>query len=204
MNLDRFYLIVDSVQWIERLVPLGVRLVQLRVKDRPFDELRQQVSAAKAICDATGVQMIVNDYWELALELGCGFVHLGQGDLDSADVPALRRAGIKLGISTHSHAELQRALSFDPDYVALGPIYSTRLKQMPWAPQGLERITEWKQSIGGKPLVAIGGLTCERLPGVFSAGADIAAVITDVLQHSDPEGRTRQWLAATRGNERSL
>lgn len=198
MKLDRFYLIADSARWIERLVPLGVKLVQLRMKDRPLDVVRREIIAAKGICESAGAQLIVNDYWQLAIDEGCSFVHLGQTDLETADVPALRRAGIKLGISTHDHRELDRALAFDPDYVALGPIYPTILKNMPWAPQGLERIAEWKRLIGSKPLVAIGGLTVARLPDVFAAGADSAAVVTDISQHPDPEMRTREWLAATR------
>lgn len=140
----------------------------------------------------------MNDYWELAVDERCDFVHLGQGDLDGADIPALRRAGIRLGVSTHDHAELERALSLDPDYVALGPIYPTVLKQMPWAPQGLDRITEWKRLIGGRPLVAIGGLTIPRLAGVFAAGADSAAVVTDIVRSDDPETRIKEWFAATR------
>ena len=198
MKLDRFYLIAESARWIERLVPLGVKLVQLRMKDKPLDVVRREIIAAKGICESAGAQLIVNDYWQLAIDEGCSFVHLGQTDLETADVPALRRAGIKLGISTHDHRELDRALSFDPDYVALGPIYPTILKNMPWAPQGLERIAEWKRLIGSKPLVAIGGLTVARLPDVFAAGADSAAVVTDISQHPDPEMRTREWLAATR------
>ena len=198
MKLDRFYLIADSARWIERLVPLGVKLVQLRMKDKPLDVVRREIIAAKGSCESAGAQLIVNDYWQLAIDEGCSFVHLGQTDLETADVPALRRAGIKLGISTHDHRELDRALSFDPDYVALGPIYPTILKNMPWAPQGLERIAEWKRLIGSKPLVAIGGLTVARLPDVFAAGADSAAVVTDISQHPDPEMRTREWLAATR------
>ncbi|HKQ82324.1 MAG TPA: thiamine phosphate synthase [Steroidobacteraceae bacterium] len=198
MKLDRFYLIAESARWIERLVPLGVKLVQLRMKDKPLDVVRREIIAAKGICESAGAQLIVNDYWQLAIDEGCSFVHLGQTDLETADVPALRRAGIKLGISTHDHRELDRALAFDPDYVALGPIYPTILKNMPWAPQGLERIAEWKRLIGSKPLVAIGGLTVARLPDVFAAGADSAAVVTDISQHPDPEMRTREWLAATR------
>ena len=105
------------------------------------------------------MQLVVNDYWQLALEEGCDFVHLGQGDLAGADLAALRRAGVRLGVSTHDHAELERALALHPDYVALGPIYPTLLKVMPWAPQGLARLSEWKRRIGALPLVAIGGLT---------------------------------------------
>jgi thiamine-phosphate pyrophosphorylase len=196
--LDRFYPIVDSAVWVERLVSLGARLVQLRVKAQPDDAVRAQVRAAKAACDSAGAQLVVNDHWRLAIEEACDFVHLGQGDLDSADLSALRAAGMRLGISTHDYAELERALALKPDYVALGPIYPTLLKKMPWAPQGLFRIVEWKQLIGKIPLVAIGGLTVERLPGIFGAGADVAAVVTDVVKSPEPTARVLEWLAATR------
>jgi thiamine-phosphate pyrophosphorylase len=166
------------------------------VKDRSPDEVRTEVRTARSLCARAGAQLIVNDYWQVALDEGCDFVHLGQGDLDGADVPALRRAGVRLGVSTHDHAELDRALSLNPDYVALGPIYPTLLKVMPWAPQGLERLGEWKRRIGGIPLVAIGGLTVERLSGVFAAGADVAAVVTDIVRHPDPQGRAREWIRA--------
>ncbi len=196
MSLPRVYPIVDSAAWVRRLVPLGVRLVQLRIKDRPAEELREQIRESRALCAAACAQLIVNDYWQLAIEEGCDFVHLGQGDLEGADTGAVRRAGLKLGVSTHDDRELERALSVDPAYVALGPIYPTLLKVMPWAPQGLVRITEWKKRVGSTPLVAIGGLTVERLAGVFAAGADVAAVVTDIVRNPDPEARTREWLAA--------
>jgi len=195
MNLPRVYPIVDSAAWVARLAPQGVRLVQLRIKEQPQDSVRSQIEAAQALCRAAGVQLIVNDYWQLALASGCDFVHLGQGDLDSADVPALRRAGVRVGISTHDERELERALTLRADYVALGPIYPTLLKAMPWRPQGLARLGEWKRRIGSIPLVAIGGLTLERLAGVFAAGADVAAVVTDIVRASDPEARVRQWVA---------
>lgn len=198
MRLDPFYPIVDSAGWIARLLPLGVKLIQLRVKERPPDEVRAQVQWARALCAAAGCVLIVNDYWQIAIEERCGFVHLGQQDLDCADLGAIRRAGLWLGVSTHDDAELERALDAAPDYVALGPVYPTVLKQMPWAPQGLERVSEWKRRIGKIPLVAIGGLTVERAPGVLAAGADAVSVVTDITLNPDPEGRTREWLAATR------
>jgi thiamine-phosphate pyrophosphorylase len=196
MSLPRVYPIVDSAAWVRRLAPLGVRLVQLRIKDRPAEGLHAEIREARACCASAGMQLIVNDYWQLALSTGCDFVHLGQGDLEGADVPALRRAGVRVGISTHDESELERALALQPDYVALGPIYPTLLKVMSWRPQGLERITEWKRRVGAIPLVAVGGLTLERLPGVFGAGADVAAVVTDIVRAVQPEARTRQWLAA--------
>ena len=196
--LDPFYPIFDSAEWLERLVPLGIRLVQLRVKDRPEAELRAEIRTAKAVCEAHGCQLIVNDYWRLAIEEGCDFVHLGQEDLDGADLGAIRAAGLKLGVSTHDDAELDRALATEPDYVALGPVYPTILKKMRFGPQGLERVGEWKRRVGAMPLVAIGGLTVERAPGVLDAGADILSAVTDITLNPDPEARVREWLAVTR------
>ncbi len=197
--LDPFYLIVDSADWLARLLPCGVKLVQLRVKDKGEAEIAREIAEAKRICAAHGAQLIVNDYWQAAIDAGCDYVHLGQEDLAAADLTAIRRAGVRLGISTHTHAELDIALAAKPDYVALGPIYPTILKAMRFAPQGLERIGEWKRRIGDLPLVAIGGITLERAPGVLAAGADSIAVVTDVLRNADPEARARAFVAATRG-----
>ncbi|KXF90952.1 thiamine phosphate synthase [Phaeobacter inhibens] len=194
--MERFYLIVGHVSQLELLVPHGVRLVQLRLKDRPEQEIRRQIARARDFCAVHGAQLVVNDHWQAALDLNCGFVHLGQEDMDSADFTALRRKGVRFGLSTHDEAELERALSHAPDYVALGPVYETLLKKMKWAPQGVDRVRRWKEMAGRTPLVAIGGLTPERLPGVFAAGADSAAVVTDILQAPDPEARTREWIKA--------
>ena len=116
----------------------GVKTIQLRLKDVPADVVRREIAASLEVCARHGCQLIVNDYWREALDLGADFVHLGQEDLAGADVPALKAKGVRLGISTHSHEELATALAARPDYVALGPIYETKLKVMKWAPQGLE------------------------------------------------------------------
>jgi len=194
MKLPRVYPIVDSAAWIGRLAPSGVRLVQLRIKERSDAWVEEEIRRARALCAAHAIQLIVNDYWRLALATGCDFVHLGQSDLDGADLAALRRAGVRLGVSTHDEAELERALSLSPEYVALGPIYPTTLKVMPWAPQGLARIGTWKRRIGMLPLVAIGGITLARLPELFAAGADVAAVVSDISTAADPQIRVREWL----------
>jgi thiamine-phosphate pyrophosphorylase len=198
MRLDPFYLIVDSADWIARLVPLGVKLVQLRIKDRTPSEIRAEIHSAKAICAAHRCQLIINDYWQLAIEEECDFIHLGQEDLAVADLSAIRKAGLKLGLSTHDEAELTTALAANPDYIALGPVYPTILKKMPWAPQGLDRLREWKLRIGSLPLVAIGGLNLDRIAGVFQNGADSAAVVTDITRNANPEAQTLEWIAATR------
>lgn len=197
MKLDPFYLIVDSAEWIERLVPLGVKLVQLRVKGKPDSVLRQEIRRSKAVCLAYGCQLIVNDYWKLAIDEGCDFIHLGQEDLGDADLGAIRRSALKLGISTHDIAELDTALAAAPDYVALGPVWPTILKKMKWQPQGVDRVGDWKRRIGTLPLVAIGGISAERASLVLEQGATSAAVVTDIVLHENPEARTRQWLAVT-------
>jgi thiamine-phosphate pyrophosphorylase len=197
-DLDPFYPIVESAAWVERIIAAGARLIQLRIKDRADAEVRADIRAALPVCARAGAQLIVNDYWEMAIDEGADFIHLGQGDLDDADMKRIRGRGLRVGVSTHDHAELDRALSFDPDYVALGPIYPTILKAMPFAPQGLGRIGEWKRLIGERPLVAIGGINLERAPLCLAEGADSAAVVTDITLNADPDGRAKAWLAATR------
>jgi thiamine-phosphate pyrophosphorylase len=197
VKIDPFYLIVDSADWVDRLVPLGVKLLQLRVKDKEEAILRSEIRRARSTCEQHGCQLVVNDYWRLAIEEGCDFVHLGQEDLVVANIRAIKDAGIRLGLSSHDSVELETALANDPDYVALGPIFPTILKKMKWAPQGVARIAEWKSRVAPLPLVAIGGLTPERLGAVFESGADCAAVVTDILLNPDPEARTREWIATT-------
>lgn len=192
---DRFYPVVDSLAWIRRLVALGIGTVQLRAKDLEADAARALVGDALALVRGTTTRLVVNDHWEAAIACGAEHLHLGQEDLAEADLPAIRRAGLTLGLSTHDEEELETALGQAPAYVALGPIYPTTLKAMRFAPQGLDRIGDWKRRIGNLPLVAIGGITLERAPGVYAAGADSIAVVSDVTQNADPDARVRSWLA---------
>ena len=198
MTLARFYPIFDDVAWLRRMLPLGVRLVQLRLKDRNAATMARQITQARDLCRHHGAVLVVNDHWQQAIDAGCDFVHLGQEDLDTADLPAIRRAGMRLGLSTHDHAELDRALALTPDYIALGPVYPTILKQMKWHQQGLERVTEWKRLVGDIPLIAIGGMTIARAPGAFAAGADCVSAVTDITLNPEPEARVSAWIEAVR------
>ncbi|MEP2148727.1 MAG: thiamine phosphate synthase [Roseobacter sp.] len=196
MTLPRFYPIFDDVVWLRRMLPLGIKLVQMRLKDKSQDDLRAQLTEARDLCAAHGAVLVVNDHWQLAIDLGCDWVHLGQEDLDDADIDAIRAAGLKLGISTHDKAELARALALAPNYIALGPIYPTILKKMKWHQQGVEKLGVWKGLVGDIPLVAIGGMSTARALGAFAAGADIVSAVTDITLHDDPEGRVKAWLEA--------
>lgn len=194
---DRFYPVVDSLDWVRRLTALGVGTVQLRAKGLDDGAALQLVTDALEITAGTSTRLVVNDYWRAAIVAGARHLHLGQEDLAQADVAAIREAGLTLGISTHDDAELETALRAEPDYVALGPIFPTTLKSMRFAPQGIPKIAEWKQRVGDIPLVAIGGITFEHAAEIYAAGADSIAVVSDVTQHADPDARVREWLDAT-------
>ena len=191
---DRFYPVVDTVAWVARLAKLGVGTVQLRAKDLDDTKANALVRDALAAVRGTATKLVVNDYWRAAIDNGAQHLHLGQEDLVDADLAAIRKAGLTLGVSTHDEEELANALAADPDYVALGPIFFTTLKSMRFKPQGIERITRWKQMIGGLPLVAIGGIKLEHAGEIFAAGADSIAVVSDVTQNADPDARVCAWL----------
>ncbi|MCW4592083.1 thiamine phosphate synthase [Gluconacetobacter entanii] len=194
---SRIYPVVDRADWIATLGQAGAKLIQLRLKDMDGDALRAEIRHGAALARAHGVCLVLNDYWQVAIEEGLDFIHLGQEDLDEADLPAIRRAGLRLGVSTHSHEELHRALDVRPDYVALGPVWPTKLKKMPWGPQGVERLREWKRLVGDLPLVAIGGITLARAPSCIAAGADCVSAVSDFIRMPDPAGQVRAWLEAT-------
>jgi thiamine-phosphate pyrophosphorylase len=191
---DRFYPVVDTLDWVRRLAGLGVGTVQLRAKDLNDGEALQLVSDALEIVKGTPTRLVINDYWRAAIVAGAEHVHLGQEDLAEADVNEIRKAGLTLGLSTHDDTELETALAAEPDYVALGPIFPTTLKSMRFAPQGIAKIAEWKKRVGNIPLVAIGGIKLEQAAEIFAAGADSIAVVSDVTQNPDPDARVKAWL----------
>ena len=191
---DRFYPVIDSLDWVRRLAGLGVGTLQLRAKDLNDGEALQLVSDALEIVKGTQTRLVVNDYWRAAIVAGAKHVHLGQEDLAEADVHEIRKAGLTLGLSTHDDTELDTALAAEPDYIALGPIFPTTLKSMRFAPQGIPKIAEWKKRVGNIPLVAIGGIKLEQAAEIFAAGADSIAVVSDVTQNPDPDARVKAWL----------
>lgn len=192
-----FYPIVDRTSWLRRLIPLGVTTAQLRIKDLHGETLEEEIRTAVEYARETGCRLFINDYWELAIKYAAYGVHLGQEDLETADLTRLNSAGIRLGISTHSHSEVARAAALKPSYFAVGPIFPTTCKSMRFGPQGLEGLKYWNRLIPGK-IVAIGGLKLERSSEVFGAGADGAAVIADVIQSAMPEERARGWVSAAK------
>lgn len=191
------YAIVESSDWVARVLAGGVRLVQLRIKDAPGDILVREIRAALALARAAGATLIVNDHWELALELGADGVHLGQEDLDRADIDALHHAGLLLGISTHSYWEVCRARALCPSYVACGPIHATAIKQMPWIPQGDANLAYWCALLHDTPVVAIGGMDAARARDAMRAGAWAVAVVGAITRSDDPRAAIGALREAT-------
>ena len=185
-----FYPVVPTAAWVERLLGWGVRTIQLRIKAADHAPANLAVVVKAAIDAGTavpGAQVFINDHWQLALSAGAYGVHLGQEDLDSADIEALRRAGIRLGLSTHTPEELARAKAVQPSYLAIGPIYPTTLKVMPYEPVGLARLALWAKQAAPYPVVAIGGISLDRMPGVLACGVDGVAVVSAVTLADDPQ-----------------
>jgi thiamine-phosphate diphosphorylase len=181
------YAVVDSAAWVQRVLQAGLRTVQLRIKHTDPKLLATEIAASVACAQRVpGAQLFINDHWQLAMDHGAYGVHLGQEDLDSADVAALYRASMRVGISTHSHGEMARALGFKPSYVACGPVFPTQSKVMPWEPQGLQKLRYWTEGLP-LPLVGIGGITAQSMAAVAAQGVAGAAVISAITQAADPE-----------------
>lgn len=190
------YPVVDTVEWIARLLEASVKTLQLRVKDLPDEEVEPAIIEAIALGKKYQARLFINDYWRLAVKHQAYGVHLGQEDLDTADLQAIYQAGLRLGVSTHDDAELARAVAVNPSYIALGHIFPTQTKDMPSAPQGLAELTRHiKQLDGSFPTVAIGGISIERAPSVLDCGVGSIAVVSAITQAADWRAATAELLA---------
>ena len=187
------YPIVDRAEWIHRLLPLGIKTIQLRAKDLTGAALEKEVREAVQLGREHGARVFINDAWELALHHGAYGVHLGQDDMPHADLMALHTAGIRLGLSTHNYTEVARALSVRPSYLAIGTLFHSPSKDFVHQPLGLEKFAALRRLID-VPVVAIGGITLETAPEVLAAGADSIAVISDITKTRDLAARVSAWL----------
>lgn len=188
------YPVVDSVEWIERLLEAGVRTLQLRIKDKADDEVEADVIAAIALGKRYNARLFINDYWRLAIKHLAYGVHLGQQDLETTDLAAIRAAGLRLGVSTHDDMEIAVALAARPSYIALGHVFPTQTKQMPSAPQGLEQLAAHVKRLGDYPTVAIGGISLARAPAVLETGVGSVAVVSAITLAADWRKATARLL----------
>ncbi|MDO5686343.1 MAG: thiamine phosphate synthase [Neisseria sp.] len=191
----RFYAVVPDAAWVERMVVAGAPTVQLRAKNLSGAALQAEIARSVAAAHGTATQLFINDHWQEAMAAGAYGVHLGQEDMDTADLAALAKAGLRLGISTHSDDELARALAVRPSYVACGAIFPTTTKNMPTAPQGLERLRRYVQAAGDTPTVAIGGIDLANARAVLATGVSSLAVVRAVTEAENPTAVVQQFRA---------
>ena len=192
------YPVVDSVAWIARLLEAGVRTIQLRIKDKRDEEVEVEVIAAIALGRRYHARLF------MAVKHQAYGVHLGQEDLETTDLNAIRDAGLRLGVSTHDDMEIDVALAARPSYIALGHVFPTQTKQMSSAPQGLTQLAAHVKRLADYPTVAIGGISLERAPAVLETGVGSIAVVSAITQAADWQAATAQLLQlAGAGDERS-
>ncbi|WP_423062830.1 bifunctional hydroxymethylpyrimidine kinase/phosphomethylpyrimidine kinase [Candidiatus Paracoxiella cheracis] len=172
------YPIIDNIDLLKKLLSLGISTIQLRIKNKTFnldDDIKQAIKLAKHY-DA---KLFINDYWELAIKHNAYGVHLGQSDIEAADIHKIHAAGLHLGISTHCYYEVARAHALNPSYLACGPIFPTTTKIMPFKPQGIEGLARWRRTLD-YPLVAIGGIDFEKYRSVMETGVNGVAMISAI------------------------
>ncbi|ASK79866.1 thiamine phosphate synthase [Paraphotobacterium marinum] len=173
----KVYPIVDRAHKLKQFENSKIKTVQLRVKDLEDEALNHEIEQAVYLSKQYRLQLFVNDYWEKAIQFKSFGVHLGQEDLEKANLELILYHDIALGISTHVNSNLNILEEITPSYIALGPIYKTTSKQSKYDPRGLKMISEWKEQISS-PLIAIGGITQQNIKNIFDAGADGVAFIS--------------------------
>lgn len=191
------YPVVDSLAWLKKLLPLGVKTLQLRIKNKNGPELEKEIRESIALANRYKAKLFINDYWELAISHGAYGVHLGQSDLNNADIDKIRRAGLHLGVSTHCYYEVARAHALSPSYIACGPIFPTTSKIMPFAPQGINQLKRWRRTLE-YPLVAIGGINTEKLSSILDTNVNGIAMISAITQSKNPAETTKKLLKMVR------
>jgi thiamine-phosphate pyrophosphorylase len=192
-----YYAIVERPEQAPPLLA-HTRIVQLRRKRAPAQELLTEARKLRELAHAAGVAFCVNDRVDIALLAGADAVHLGQDDLPLAAARKLAGDRLIIGISTHSLAQARAALAGGADYLGFGPVFATASKEDPDPVQGLAALAEIVRTAGSTPVVAIGGITPQNASAVAGTGAAAAASIAAVLWDPNPVTSAKQiadcWL----------
>jgi len=186
------YAVMPDTDWVKRMVDAEVPTVQLRLKSEDKKLIRKQIAQAVDAVQGSKTLLFINDYWQEAIEAGAYGIHLGQEDLETADLDAIRAEGLRLGLSTHGYAEMVYADRFCPSYIAMGAVFPTNLKKMETAPQGLGRLYKYAQLMNHYPLVAIGGIDESSIHAVAQSGVGSVAVVRAINGASDPKAAVKR------------
>jgi thiamine-phosphate pyrophosphorylase len=185
------YAVMPDSDWVKRMVEAEVPTVQLRLKSEDKKLIRKHIAQSVKAVEGSKTLLFINDFWEEAIEAGAYGVHLGQEDLETADLDAIRSKGLRLGLSTHGYAEMVFADRFCPSYIAMGAVFPTNLKKMPTAPQGLVRLYQYAKLMSHYPLVAIGGIDESSIHAVAQSGVGSVAVVRAINGASDPKAAVK-------------
>ncbi len=194
------YPIVDSIDWLERLLKFGVKTIQFRIKNYPVYQTEQLVKSAISLGNRYEAQLFINDHWQLAIKHNAFGVHLGQEDLTDVCLHQLSSNGLALGVSTHGYYEVLLALRLNPSYLAFGQVFKTVTKQVDSHPQGLTKLKLFQRLIDTTILnevhsniatVAIGGINLQNAELVSQCGVDSLAVIGAITNAKDTKVRSR-------------
>ncbi len=163
----------------------GAKIIQLRDKDAAPKDFYEAARRALEFARNRKVKIIINDRVDIALALRADGVHLGQTDLPPASARKILGKKAIIGLSTHNIEQVLEAFEMPIDYLAIGPIFTTKTKANPDKEVGLETINQIRERIGEFPVVAIGGINFQNFLQVLQAGADSAAIISDLLSDAD-------------------
>ena len=178
---------------LRQLLKGGAKIIQLRAKAMSSRDFLQLALMARELTAAVDCKLIVNDRVDIALASAADGVHLGQEDLPLQIGRKL--LGDKLmGISTHSLEQAQEAEANGADYIGFGPIFGTATKNTGYTARGLEMLVRIKGAVD-LPIVAIGGITEANIHEVWHAGADSAAIISDILRTQEIAAKVSAILA---------
>lgn len=192
--LDAELMKTPVVKCAKELAAAGVELIQYRAKNASSRAYFQTCTNLAEVLASRNARFIVNDRPDIAAMVGAGGVHVGQEDLQPEDARRICGSGRWVGVSTHNLEQVRAVANSPVDYIAVGPVYPTTTKKNPDPVVGPALIREARK-LTRKPIVAIGGITLERAPEVYAAGANSIAVIRDILQSRDPVARAREFLA---------
>jgi len=195
--VDFGYVGEDNVESVAAsLLSGGADVLQLRAKGIPLETIADAARKIIPLCKAAGIPFILNDYPELAAELGADGVHIGQDDGSIYDVRSRIPDGMIIGRSTHSLAQAKQALADGADYIGFGPVFPTPTKAGRPA-IGLDDIAEMEREVGSKiPAFCIGGIKPDNLGQVLAAGARRCVVVSHLLLAGDIAAATRSARAA--------
>ncbi|MEZ5308657.1 MAG: thiamine phosphate synthase [Pyrinomonadaceae bacterium] len=196
---DRSLSGLSHKEQIESIADTGVRMIQIREKHLDSGTFFKEASDSIAVTRRFGIKLIINDRVDIAMAVGADGVHLGQTDLPPVEARKLLGDDAIIGFSTHDSKQAIEALKMPIDYLAFGPVFETTTKADPDPVTGVDKLIEIRKLAGKMPLVAIGGIKTANFSKVLGAGADMAALISEIWTNKrEPRAVVAEFIGRSR------